>query len=313
MAADLNDLSAFLAVAKAGGFRDAARVAGVSPSSLSEAVRRLETRLGVRLLNRTTRSVAPTEAGARLIERLTPALAEVESTLDLVNAFRDRPSGTLRLNVPGVAAHCVLPPIIPPFLAAYPEIRLEVAVEDGFVDVLAAGCDAGIRYDERLEQDMIAVPIGPRVQRFATAAAPSYLAARGRPKHPRDLLNHACLRGQFASGTMPIWEFERDGEIVRVDPSGPLVVRLGAAADLALSAAIAGVGIIHLFEDWLRPSLDSGALVPVLQPWWQSFSGPFLYFPGRRLVPAPLRAFVDFIKAWPGNDAARTRAKTPRS
>jgi DNA-binding transcriptional LysR family regulator len=302
MAADLNDLSAFLAVAKAGGFRDAARVAGVSPSSLSEAVRRLETRLGVRLLNRTTRSVAPTEAGARLVERLTPALAEVESTLDLVNAFRDRASGTLRLNVPGVAARCVLPPIIPPFLAAYPEIRLEVVVEDGFVDVLAAGCDAGIRYDERLEQDMIAVPIGPRVQRFATAAAPSYLAARGRPKHPRDLLNHACLRGQFASGAMPIWEFERDGEIVRVDPSGPLVVRLGAAADLAVSAAVAGVGIVSLFEDWLRPSFDSGALVPVLQPWWQSFSGPFLYFPGRRLVPAPLRAFVDFIKAWPGHD-----------
>ena len=297
MAADLNDLSAFLAVAKAGGFRDAARVSSVSASSLSEAVRRLETRLGVRLLHRTTRSVAPTEAGARLIERLTPALAEVAATLDLVNAFRDRPSGTLRLNVPGVAAHCVLPPIIPPFLAAYPEIRLEVVVEDGFVDVLAAGCDAGIRYDERLEQDMIAVPIGPRVQRFATAAAPSYLAARGVPKHPRDLLSHACLRGQFASGAMPLWEFERDGEIVRVDPSGPLVVRLGAAADLALSAAVAGVGIINLFEDWLRPTLDSGALVPVLEPWWQSFSGPFLYFPGRRLVPAPLRAFVDFIKA----------------
>jgi DNA-binding transcriptional LysR family regulator len=305
MAAGLNDLSAFLAVAKAGGFRDAAPTSGVSASSLSEAVRRLKTRLGVRLLNRTTRSVAPTEAGPRLIERLTPALAEIEASLDLVNAFRDRPSGTLRLNVPGVAARCVLPPIVPPFLAAYPEIRLEIVVEDGFVDVLAAGYDAGIRYDERLEQDMIAVPIGPRVQRFATAAAPSYLAAHGRPGHPRDLLNHACLRGQFASGAMPIWEFERDGEVVRVDPTGPLVVRLGAAADLALSAAVAGVGIIHLFEDWLRPTLDSGALVPVLESWWQSFSGPFLYFPGRRLVPAPLRAFVDFVKAWqPENQRA---------
>ena len=188
------------------------------------------------------------------------------------------------------------PSIVAPFLKAYPDIRLEVIVEDGFVDVLAAGCDAGIRYDERLEQDMIAVPIGPRVQRFATAASPSYLDARGRPEHPRDLLAHACLRGQFASGATPVWEFERDGEVVRVDPAGPLVVRLGAAVDLAVGAAVAGLGIIHLFEEWLRPHLDSGALEPVLAPWRQSFSGPFLYYPGRRHPPAPLRAFVDFIK-----------------
>lgn len=293
---DLNDLSAFAAVAQAGGFREAARLGRVSASSLSEAVRRLEARLGVRLLNRTTRSVAPTEAGARLLERLTPALGEVEAALDVVNAFRDRPVGTLRLNVPGAAAHLVLPAIVAPFLKAYPDIRLEVIVEDSFVDVLAAGCDAGIRYDERLEQDMIAVPIGPRVQRFATAASPEYLQARGRPMHPRDLLGHACLRGQFASGAMPPWEFERDGEVVRVDPSGPLVVRLSGAADLAVSAAVAGLGIVYHFEEWLRPHLDSGALEPVLMPWWQSFPGPFLYYPGRRHLPAPLRAFVDFIK-----------------
>lgn len=294
---DLNDLSAFAAVAQAGGFREAARLGRVSASSLSEAARRLEARLGVRLLNRTTRSVAPTEAGARLLERLTPALGEVEAALDVVNSFRDRPVGTLRLNVPGAAAHLVLPSIVPPFLKAYPDIRLEVIVEDSFVDVLAAGCDAGIRYDERLEQDMIAVPIGPRVQRFATAASPDYLAARGRPQHPRDLLTHACLRGQFASGAMPPWEFERDGEVVRVDPTGPLVVRLPGAADLATSAAVAGLGIVYHFEEWLRPHLDSGALEPVLAPWWQSFPGPFLYYPGRRHLPAPLRAFVDFIKS----------------
>ncbi|MGQ3300935.1 LysR family transcriptional regulator [Reyranella sp.] len=297
MTNDLNDLSAFAAVAQAGGFREAARLGRVSASSLSEAVRRLEARLGVRLLNRTTRSVAPTEAGARLLERLTPALGEVEAALDVVNSFRDRPVGTLRLNVPGAAAHLVLPSIVPPFLKAYPDIRLEVIVEDSFVDVLAAGCDAGIRYDERLEQDMIAVPIGPRVQRFATAASPDYLAARGRPQHPRDLLTHACLRGQFASGAMPPWEFERDGEVVRVDPTGPLVVRLPGAADLATSAAVAGLGIVHHFEEWLRPHLDSGALEPVLAPWWQSFPGPFLYYPGRRHLPAPLRTFVDFIKS----------------
>jgi DNA-binding transcriptional LysR family regulator len=296
MAADLNDLSAFVTVAQVGGFRDAAKLGGVSASSLSEAVRRLEARLGVRLLNRTTRSIAPTEAGARLLERLTPALGEIEAAIDVVNAFRDRPAGTLKLNVPSVVARLVLPSIVAPFLKAYPDIRLEVIVEENFVDVLAAGCDAGIRYDERLEQDMIAVPIGPRVQRFATAASPAYLDTRGRPQHPRDLLAHACLRGQFASGAMPIWEFERDGEMVRVDPGGPLVVRLGGAADLAVGAAVAGLGIVSLFEEWLRPHLDSGALEPVLAPWWQSFSGSFLYYPGRRHLPSPLRAFVDFIR-----------------
>ena len=296
MTTDLQDLFAFLAVLRGGGFREGARASGSSASSLSEAVRRLETRLGVRLFNRTTRSVLPTEAGARLAERLIPALGEVEAALDVVNGFRDRPSGTLRLNVPGVAARLVLPAIITPFLKAYPEIRLEVIVEDSFVDMLAAGCDAGIRYDERLEQDMIAVPIGPRVQRFATAASPEYLAAHGHPQHPRDLLAHACLRGQFASGAIPAWEFERDGEIVLIEPTGPLLVRLGAAVDLAIEAAVGGLGVIHLFEDWLRPHLDSGALQPVLEPWWQRFSGPFLYYPGRRHLPAPLRAFVDFIR-----------------
>ncbi|MBN6112448.1 LysR family transcriptional regulator [Xanthomonas bonasiae] len=296
MTTDLQDLFAFLAVLRGGGFREGARLSGSSASSLSEAVRRLEARLGVRLFNRTTRSVLPTEAGARLAERLIPALGEVEAALDVVNGFRDRPSGTLRLNVPGAAARLVLPAIVTPFLKAYPEIRLEVIVEDSFVDMLAAGCDAGIRYDERLEQDMIAVPIGPRVQRFATAASPDYLAAHGRPQHPRDLLAHACLRGQFASGAIPAWEFERDGEVVLVEPTGPLLVRLGAAVDLAIDAAVGGLGVIHLFEDWLRPHLDSGALEPVLEPWWQSFSGPFLYYPGRRHLPAPLRAFVDFIR-----------------
>jgi DNA-binding transcriptional LysR family regulator len=284
-------------VARSGGFRDAARSSGLSASSLSEAVRRLETQLGVRLLNRTTRSVVPTEAGARLLERLSPALAEVEAALDVVNGFRDRPAGKLKLNVPVSAARLVLPRILPPFLAAYPDIQLEIVAEDSFVDMLAAGCDAGIRYDERLEQDMIAVPIGPREQRFAAAAASRYLDRHGRPRHPRDLLEHACLRGRFASGAMTPWEFERDGEIVKLDPSGPLIVLAGAATDLGVECAIAGCGVIALFEDWLRPHLDSGALEAVLEPWWQKFSGPFLYYPSRRQLPAPLRAFVDFILA----------------
>jgi len=297
MAADLGDLDAFMAVARAGGFREGARASSGSASSLSEAVRRLEVKLGVRLFNRTTRSVAPTEAGARLLERLGPALGEVQAALDVVNGFRDRPAGTLRLNVPIGVARLVLPSIVPPFLAAYPDIHLDIVAEDGFVDILAAGCDAGIRYDERLEQDMIAVPIGPRRQRFATAASPAYLDRRGRPDHPRDLLDHACMRGRFASGAMTVWEFERDGEIVRIEPSGPLTVRVGTTTDLAVDAAIAGTGIVMLFEAWLRPHLESGALEPVLEQWWQPFSGPFLYYPGRRHLPTPLRAFVDFIAA----------------
>ncbi|MBX5182193.1 LysR family transcriptional regulator [Rhizobium sp. NZLR5] len=297
MKVDLGDLNAFLAVARAGGFREGARANGGSASFLSEAVRRLEAELGVRLLNRTTRSVVPTEAGKGLLERLGPALTEVESALDVVNGYRDRPAGALRLNVPVSAARLVLPAIVPPFLAAYPDIRLEVIADESFVDVLAAGCDAGIRYDERLEQDMIAVPIGPRVQRFATAASPDYLDRHGRPQHPSDLLGHACLLGRFASGVLTTpWEFERDGEVVRVEPSGPLIVRVGAT-DLTVDAAISGTGIICVFEDWLRPYIDSGALEPILEPWWQRFSGPFLYYPGRRLVPAPLRAFIDFVKA----------------
>ncbi|TKC87265.1 LysR family transcriptional regulator [Trinickia terrae] len=296
MQVDLADLNAFVAVARAKGFRDGARATGASASGLSEAVRRLETQLGVRLLHRTTRSVVPTEAGERLLARLTPALTEVEMALDEVNRFRDKPAGTLKLNVPVSAARLVLPFIVPRFLDAYPEIRLEVVAEESFVDVVAAGFDAGIRYDERLEQDMIAVPIGPRIQRFATAAAPAYLDRRGRPAHPRELLGHACLRGRFVSGSMPPWEFEHDGEVVRVDPEGPLLVQIGGATDLMVDAAIAGAGIVHLFEDWLRPHLERGALEPVLEPWWRPFSGPFLYYSGRRLVPAPLRAFIDFIK-----------------
>ena len=308
MKAELADLNAFLTVARARGFRDAARAVGSSASTLSEAVRRLEAQLGVRLLHRTTRSVTPTEVGTRLIERLTPALGEVEAALEVVNLFRERPAGTLRLNVPVSAARLVLPAILSGFLAAYPDIQVEIIAEDGFVDMVASGCDAGIRYDERLEQDMIAVPIGPRVQRFATAASPAYLDAHGRPSHPRDLLTHACLRGRFTSGALTSpWEFERKGEIVRVEPQGPLIASVAGAADLLVDVAIGSGGIVSLFEDWLRPAMESGALEPVLPDWWQAFSGPFLYYSGRRLVPPPLRAFVDFIRS---QDAAAGECPT---
>ncbi|MGH8811183.1 MAG: LysR family transcriptional regulator, partial [Advenella sp.] len=239
MKVDPGDLNAFVAVARAKGFRSGARKSGSSASAYSEAVRRLEAQLGVRLLNRTTRSVVPTEAGQSLLARLGPVLAEMEAALDVVNVFRERPAGTLRLNVPVSASRLVLADIVPGFLAAYPDIQLQVFSEESFVDVIAAGCDAGIRYEERLEQDMIAVPIGPRTQRFAAAAAPAYLERCGRPQHPRDLLNHACLRMRFSSGSMPPWEFEREGEQLRVDPTGPLIVLAGGGTDLAVDAAIA--------------------------------------------------------------------------
>jgi len=291
---DLSDLDAFVAVAQARSFRGAATLRGVSASSLSEALRRLETRIGVRLLNRTTRSVTPTEAGQRLLERLAPALGEIAGALDAVNSLRDSPHGTLRLNVPTIVAQRVLPPIANRFLAAHPGITLDVATNDAFIDVLAAGFDAGIRYDESIEKDMIAVRIGPRVQRFMAAAVPAYLAAHGTPKEPRDLLKHACIRHRFLSGVIHAWEFERKGKTVRIRPEGPLIA---STVDLELAAALAGLGVIYTFEEYVKPAIDDGRLVPVLPDWWLSFPGPFLYYPSRAHMPAPLRAFVDFLKS----------------
>lgn len=296
MATELDDLSAFVAVARAGGFREAARVSGVSASGLSEALRRLEARLGVRLLHRTTRSISTTEAGNRLFERLSPALNEIDAALDAVHAETDQPAGTLRLNVPANVARTVLPGILPTFLKAHPQIRVEVTVEDSFVDILASGADAGIRYEERLEQDMIALPIGPRSQRIITAAAPAYLDVHGRPANPRDLLHHACLRLRFSSGALAIWEFERGDEVIRIDPPGPLLIQPGSACDLLVEAGMAGLGVVRLFEDWLAPAMQSGALERILDEWDEPFSGPMLYYSGRRQLPPPLRAFIDFTR-----------------
>jgi DNA-binding transcriptional LysR family regulator len=291
---DLSDLQALLAVARSRGFRQAALLRGVSASSLSDAIRRLEARLGVRLLNRTTRSVTPTEAGQRLIERLGPAFGEISGALDAVNGYRDSPTGTLRLNVPMIASREILPSIIPRFLAAHPGITLEVTGSDMFIDVLAAGYDAGIRYDERIERDMIAVPIGPRVQRFVAAAAPAYLQAHGEPRHPRDLVNHACIAHRFESGVLATWEFIRAGKIVRIAPRGPLIT---SSIELSRSSAMAGLGVTYTFEEFLSAEIERGTLVPVLKPWWQSFPGPSLYYPSRAHMPGPLRALVDFIRA----------------
>lgn len=311
MAINFDDVRVFAAVASAGGFREASRSSGTSASSASEAVRRLEAEVGARLLNRTTRTVAPTEAGARLLERLGPALAEISSALDVVKSARDQPAGTLRLNVPSIAARVILPAVLPAFLAAHPHIRVEVTANDAPVDILALGCDAGIRYEQTLEKDMIAVPIGPREQRFALAAAPAYLAQHGRPNHPRKLLDHACLRVRFVSGALVPWDFRRDGEAVKIDPTGPLVANLGNGFDLLVAAAVEGAGILYVYEDLLRPHLASGALLPLLERWWLRFPGPFLYYPSRSHMPPPLRALVDFVRRPRGAKPGGNRAPQP--
>ncbi|MBB3390114.1 DNA-binding transcriptional LysR family regulator [Rhizobium sp. BK275] len=289
----LSDLDAFAAIARERSFRSAARKRGVSASSLSDSLRRLEERLGVRLLNRTTRSVTPTAAGERLLEKLSPALSEVAAALGQLDSFRDNPVGTLRLNVPSIVVKLFMADLAVRFLALYPQITLEIIAEDTFIDVLAAGFDAGVRYDERLERDMIAVPIGPRRQRYVTAAAPAYLERRGVPQHPRDLLEHSCIRHRFLSGASLPWEFERGEEVLVIAPSGPVIAN---AVDMEIEAALAGLGVVRTFEELVVPGIADGRLMPILSEWDSEFSGPFLYYPSRHHMPAPLRAFVDFVR-----------------
>lgn len=288
---EMRDLRLFIAAARHGGFRGAARATSVPASTVSEAVRRLEDKLGTRLLNRTTRSVALTVAGTELMNRVVPVL-------DSVAGYGRGPSGILRLNVPGAVTRTILPPIISEFLAAHPTVSVDITVDDGLVDILSQGADAGIRYGETLAQDAIAVPIGPRRQRIATAASPEYLARRGRPSHPRDLLEHACIRTRFPGGALTEWTFETETESLTIDPSGPLTIST-QAAEFAIKTAIDGLGVVTTFEDWVRPAMEAGHLAPVLEDWWPDFEGPFLYYSSRRHMPPSLRAFVDFIKARP--------------
>ena len=292
---DLNDVADFAAVCRAGGFRQAAKAIGRSPSALSEAVRRLEKTVRLSLLHRTMRNVAPTEVGRRLLDGIGTPLDEIGAVIASLDGLRHDDGGVLKLHVPTVAARLVLPPIIERFLASYPLIRVEMTVDDNPVDMIGANCDAGVRYEELIAADMVAIPIGPERQRLVTAAAPAYLEERGRPQHPRDLLRHACLRHRFPHGAMPAWTFERDREVVNIVPAGQLVVSTGAA-DVEVSAARAGLGIVYLFEEWLEPYLRTGELEAVLEDWWTSFSGPCLYFAQRALLPRPLRLFTDFVK-----------------
>lgn len=291
---NLTDVSIFAAVVEAKGFRAAAQKRGLSASSLSDCIRRLESDLGLRLLNRTTRSVTPTAAGERLLERLRPALLEIDAAFNDLDDEAQRPVGTLKLNVPVPVARFLLPDLLARFLRLYPGVNIEVVVENTFIDVNAGGYDAGVRYEESLAKDMIAVPIGPRRQRFVAAAAPRYLAERGTPTQPAELLDHELLGHRFESGKVGVFEFEKDGRVVRVPPQGQM---LTSSHDLKIRSAINGLGVVYTFEDFLREPLADGRLVPILQDWWQAFDGPYLYYHGRRHMPSPLRAFVDFLKA----------------
>jgi DNA-binding transcriptional LysR family regulator len=287
------DLALFLAVARHRSFRQAAVERGVSPSAVSHALRAIEERLGVRLLNRTTRSVALTEAGARLFARVSPAFRDIDDAIEDLNAFRGRPTGTLRINAARQAAQLALMPVVTRFLAAYPEIRVEVTIEAALTDVVAAGFDAGVRFGERIAADMIAVPLGPR-QRSAVIASPEYLARHPTPRTPPDLRNLPCIRYRFSSGVLYRWEFERGGDEIAVEVDGPLTL---SEQDLMVDAALSGIGLAYVFEGQVEALLAEGRLVRVLADWCPYYPGFFLYYPSRRQLPAALRAFVDFARA----------------
>ncbi|WP_102222905.1 LysR family transcriptional regulator [Acidimangrovimonas sediminis] len=304
MSNNLDDLGVFVAVVRAGGFRSAARTLGLSPATVSETIARLEARLDARLLTRTTRSVTPTEAGRELARRIAPLLSEAADALDAVRSQSGDLRGRLALNVPGAVMVDILPPLIEEFMALHPGVTVEIMVDDRMVDAVAAECDAGIRYGEALAQDMIAIPLGPRRQQAALAAAPAYLARMGMPAHPRDLLHHDCLRGRFTSGALIPWEFERGDETITLDVAARLTIGTNGSAAL-IGHAVSGLGLCLIFRNWLEPHFASGALVPVLPDWWPAFEGPYLYFHGRR-PPPPLRAFVDFLRG-----KTREAAPTP--
>jgi DNA-binding transcriptional LysR family regulator len=291
---DLRDLEAFVAVARTKNFRRAALESRVSVSSLSQRLRDMEERLGVRLMNRTTRSVALTEAGELLLARVGPAMSDVGDALDQVRGLRGVPSGRLRINAPPPAIDLVLAPMVAPFLKAYPQIEFEIVGDSSFVDIVAQGFDAGVRYGEHLAQDMIAVSLGPP-QRYAVVASREYVAQHGRPKHPKDLLGHSCIRTRFGSGAMPDWEFEKAGRIIKVAQTGKLIV---SYPGLALQAVHDGLGFWLTFEGYIGESVKSGALVSVLDDWCAPFPGPFLYYPSRRQPPPALGAFVAFVAEW---------------
>ena len=290
--ASLADLQTFAAVARLCSFRRAALELGVSPSAVSHTLRTLEERLGVRLLNRTTRSVALTDAGERLLTRVSTALLDIEAAFDEANAFRDSPLGTLRINCPRAVAELVLMPLADQFLSQHPGMTLELTADDGLVDIVATGFDAGVRFGESLQQDMVAVPMGAR-QRFVVVASPAYLAAHGEPLHPAQLQLHRCLGLRFPSGAAYKWEFAKGQEQMAVSVNGPLMAN---DTRLLLQGAISGLGLAYVYLQQAQPALADGRLQQVLGDWCPEIAGVYLYYPSRKRMPAGLKAFVAMLQ-----------------
>ena len=289
------DLMTFLAVAKQLSFSRAARDLGVTPSALSHTIRGIEERLGVRLLNRTTRSVALTEAGERLVSRIGPAFRDIDDALDDLNVSQGRVAGKLRISIGLVAARIALLPVVTRFLARYPDVEVEIVSDDALVDVVAEGFDVGVRFGEVIAGDMIAVPLVPRM-RSAVVATPAFFAAHGKPNAPQDLRGMPCIRQRFPSGAMYHWEFERGGIELVLEVDGPLVLR---EMSLCALAALDGAGMAFVFEKLVEEDIVAGRLVRVLEDWCPYHPGMFLYYPGRRQLPAVLKAFTDFVRAHP--------------
>jgi len=288
----LSDLTALVAISAHRSFRKAADELGQSPSTLSHMMRSLEAGMGLRLLHRTTRSVSPTEAGERLIARLRPVLRDLDEALEEVDVFRGRPSGTLRINAGEIAARLLLRAVVPVFLARFPEMSLDLVTEGRLVDIVAGEFDAGFRLAEAVPRDMISVRFGGET-RFVAVASPDYLAARGAPRTPDDLKQHACIRVRLPSGKPFRWEFAKHGQELAVDVPGTLTLD---HTELMTEAAAAGLGIAYVSDRVARPYLERGALLAVLEDWCPAVPGLFLYYPGHRHVPAGLRAFIDVLK-----------------
>jgi DNA-binding transcriptional LysR family regulator len=305
---DLADLSAFIAVADHLSFRAAALRLGVTPSALSHSMRQLEERLKVRLLHRTTRSVSLTDAGLRLLERLRPAIDQVAGALEDLNQERSRPFGRLRIYAMHMAAVAVIAPIWQRFLSTYPEVHLEVETGEATIDIVAKGFDAGIALRDRLAADMIAVRVmGPL--KAAVVGAPAYFTRQPQPRIPDDLARHSCVQyRRAANGAVFEWPFERNGQSQKISVEGPVMVN---EPDLAMRAAVDGLGIAYLTDALVEPFLRSGQLVRVLEDWSPSFEGLFLYYPGRRQVPAALRALIDMIRAPHGSAPAEGSVDNP--
>ena len=292
MRIDPSDLATFLAIARHRSFRAAATELGVSASALSHALRALEERLDIRLVNRTTRSVALTEAGDRLFARISPAFRDINDALEDLNNFRGKPAGMLRFNAARQSTQLVLLRVVTRFLKRFPDVNVEIVVNDALVDTVAAGFDAGVRFGETIAADMIAVPVGPR-HRFAVVGSPAYFKAHRPPVTPHDLKGLPCIRYRFSGGAFYRWEFERGGIEVDIDVDGPLTLN---DQDLMVDAALDGAGLAFVFEAQVEELIARRKLIRVLADWCPAYPGFFLYYPSRRQLPAALRAFVDFAR-----------------